>query len=597
MRPSSRAFAVIVGVTTLALSVAAAAYAFNLRPTAADEFAQLWHAKMLARGWLALPADPNAEFFAIDNVVDTGRWYSQYPIGGPAVLALGALLGVPWLVNPLLAGGTSVAMYQFARRAFGEVEGRAIAALFSVTPMVLLMSGSHMNHVPVLFLMSVCLASLSRMELGAPEFRPSVHAVVVGLSLGAMATIRPLDAAVAAIVVGAFQVWLVKERRLSMRDLLIQGVAGTVAVLPLLFGNRATTGDALQFGYSELYGAAHQLGFHLDPTGALHTPARALEYAALYVSELNLWATMWPVPVLVAAIATLLMLRRVTRWDALLLGLFWVQVVAYALYWHRGHFIGPRFLYTALPAIVVLVARLPFVAGDRLGAPARRFALGAVLLCIVGSWAVPVGNQGALGTATDVRNSRRIVKVDIASAASDANVHNAVVFVREPFSYRLSHRLWGLGVSRSNAAKLIARGDACGLLTAIIVAESDTLMPRAARAEAIASMTEPYVPGPAVVQSADPLLHFNSAESFTPACRAEIAGDRDHGVASYGPALLLNEFGKDGRLGGDIIYASDLGSRNEVLRKRFGDRAWYRLSVLRPSDASHTVVIKPYDSR
>ena len=201
MRPSPAVFAAIVVVTTVGLSILFAFYVFERHATTADEMAQLWHAKMLVHGRLSLPADPNPEFFAIDNVIDTGRWYSEYPIGGPAVLAVGVLFGVPWLVNPLLAGVTVAALYHFARRAFGELQGRAVAALFSLTPMVLMMSGSYMNHVPVLCLAACALAALVEWERATTLRRRLVLAALIGLALGAMATIRPLDAAVVAVVI------------------------------------------------------------------------------------------------------------------------------------------------------------------------------------------------------------------------------------------------------------------------------------------------------------------------------------------------------------------------------------------------------------
>jgi hypothetical protein len=48
---------------------------------------------------------------------------------------------------------------------------------------------------------------------------------------------------------------------------------------------------------------------------------------------------------------------------------------------------------------------------------------------------------------------------------------------------------------------------------------------------------------------------------------------------SYGPALLRNEIGSDGRIAGPIVFVADIGEHNEVLRTRFGDRPWYRLRL------------------
>ena len=163
-RPSPLAFAVLIGAAFAALSTLLASYAFHFAPTTADEIAQLWHARILLHGHLALPADPNAEFFAVDNVIDTGKWYSQFPIGGPLVLAVAYLIRVPWLLDPLLGGLTAALLYHFARRAYGETQGRAVAVLFALSPVTLLMSASYMNHVPVLLLAVAVLAALTEWE-------------------------------------------------------------------------------------------------------------------------------------------------------------------------------------------------------------------------------------------------------------------------------------------------------------------------------------------------------------------------------------------------------------------------------------------------
>ena len=141
-RPPPLGFAVLVGAAFTAISVTLGWYAYHFAPTTADEIAQLWHARILLHGRLSLPPDPNAEFFAVDNVIDTGRWYSQFPIGGPLVLALGYLIRAPWLLGPLLGGGTAALVYHVGRRAYGETQGRAAAALFALAPVPLLMSAS-----------------------------------------------------------------------------------------------------------------------------------------------------------------------------------------------------------------------------------------------------------------------------------------------------------------------------------------------------------------------------------------------------------------------------------------------------------------------
>ena len=57
-------------------------------------------------GGTTLPAPPAVpEAFSLDNVIlSSNRWCSKYPPGFPLLLAVGWLLGAPWLVNPVLFG-------------------------------------------------------------------------------------------------------------------------------------------------------------------------------------------------------------------------------------------------------------------------------------------------------------------------------------------------------------------------------------------------------------------------------------------------------------------------------------------------------------
>src|SRR5581483_11849992 len=198
-------FAALVGAATAAIAFAMSSVVFQHAASTSDELAQLWHAQVLLTGHLFLPVDPNREFFALETVVDSGKWYSQFPIGGPAVLTLGALVGKPWLVNPILAAGACMLLYHFGRRAFGEAHGRAIAALFALSPMIVMMSGTWMNHVPTLFLATAALAALVEWERATTRVRAHLFAALVGLAVGLMLTIRPVDAAVAAVAIAVFQ--------------------------------------------------------------------------------------------------------------------------------------------------------------------------------------------------------------------------------------------------------------------------------------------------------------------------------------------------------------------------------------------------------
>lgn len=576
-KPSPFAFACVAALIACGLSILLSSYAFHRMASTTDEIAELWHARILATGRLSLPVDPNPEFFALETVVDRGRWYSQFPIGGPLSLLPGVLLGVPWLINPVLAALGTVFLYWFARRAFGEIQGRVATLLLAITPMMLFMAGTRMNHVPVLCLTTLALAALVKWEQDASARSRIGASVIIGLSLGLMATIRPLDAVAVALVIGVFQLWVLSRSWARTPELLAQIIAGIVGVSLLLVANWRTTGSPLRFGYDVSWGAGHRFGFHTDPYGNPHTLAHAMELAITYVSELNMYLMAWPIPALLVLLVGLLAIRRLSRWDALLLGLFTAQLGAYATYWGDGEFLGPRFLFTALPAIVLLIARGWFAAASRWPKRLAQAGSGFVLASVVVGWLAPTSAYGVWGLAHSAREVRGSLRLDIEGAVGRAGVHHAVVFLHEPFGARLARRLWGLGIMRSEAAQLLASRDACALLDAIDRAELDTGLASQSR-EAIIRSAAAMHENDSELRTADRTIHVRPG-SVTPECRAELEADTRLSSTPFGPALPLEPIGPTGRIDGDVVFVADLGNHNSVLVPRFGDRTWYRLAV------------------
>jgi 4-amino-4-deoxy-L-arabinose transferase-like glycosyltransferase len=589
-------FAAIVAVVATGLSLFFARFAFEGSASTPDEIAQLWQAQILMHGHLSLPVDPNRAFFGLETIVDVGRWYSQFPIGGPLAMVPGAIVGAPWLVNPVLLGAAAILLYSFARRAYGEMQGRAIAALFVAAPMVLILAGTWMNHVPVVCLTTAALALLVRWDGATSATRSLWLAVAIGGVLGLIATIRPLDAVAVALAIGLFQVSVAWTRPAKWRDVPGQLGGGILGALPLLVANHATTGSAWRFGYDVLWGTGHRVGFHADPYGNTHTLAHGLDLTTTYLSELNMFLLAWPIPAILVLIVALVAMRRLSRWDGLMLALFGTQLAAYTAYWGEGEFLGPRFLYTAMPALVVLAGRAPFIIAERLGRRMLRGTVAAMLACLSIAWLLPRLPFSVLGLAAQARDARQTLKVDIAGAVRDANAHHALVFLREPFTMRLARRLWGIGMTRSDAAQLISRSDACSILRALRSVEDDSvaLDSRASRVREAVVPLASAAPAAQQGSSVGAQVRLASRSSLTPECQAELDGDKTFGGAPFGPALPLEEIGPDGRIGGDVVYAADLGARNEALRARFGDRRWYRLSLRPVGRGRLRATVSPY---
>lgn len=577
MRVPARWF--VWGAALLALIAAATitVLLFARQPHNADEVAQLWHARILLSGRLSLPVDPNPEFFGMDNVIDRGRWYSQFPIGGPAFLALGLALRAAWLVNPVLLALTFPNLYQFARRAYDEGTARAAVLVLLLAPFALFMSASYMNHVPMMWLASVALAQLAAWYDAEDRDALRRSGVLIGLSLGTAAAVRPLDAAIVAAVVGAMQLWYSRTSSERVRSLVLQGIAGAVPVALLLLANWQTTGAPLRFGYEVLYGRAHELGFHTDPYGTAHTPIRALVFASKYLLELDVALLESPLPAVAVIVAGLLLLRRPSRWDRLLIVLVAAQVVAYALYWHEGEFRGPRFLFTVLPVFVLLVARAPFIIAAATHGTVRRAALLVLPIGLLAGWIAWDVDASPFGRYRLYRSASPMARLDPAKIERDAHLQHALVFVAESWEALALRRIWALHVERGDAMRLLASGHPCAVRQAIVDEERPGTMleGRLARMEQTVRAYDP---------SSDP----------SPACITDLTSDAD-GPATYGPFFPTNTIEPDGRIGGNVVYVLDLGSHNEVLRSRFGDRTWYRFGPhLRRGDATATLTPYPH---
>jgi hypothetical protein len=604
-------FACLVIAQAIAGAAAIAAYCFSRGYISVDEVATAWHARMLLAGHVAIPADPNPEFFAVSEVMTVGRSYSQFPIGGPVLAALGTVLGTPWLIGPVAAGAIVWATWAFARRAYGERVGRGAALLAVYCPFLLLLSGTRLNHAPTAALAMSAAAALAAWD-GAGDRRSLVRrAAAIGVCVGLMVAFRPLDAIVAATAIGGFQIiaaWRATAtgRRDRIASLGVQLAAGLVPVAITLWANAATTGEPLLFGYEALHGAGHLPGFRVDATGGQFGVVDAVARASIYVLRLNTALFYWPIPSVVVIALVVLALRHATRWDAFLVAWILLQLAAYGAYWFDGDVFGPRFLFTVVPALVVLTARgwaalierlTPATPKDgrRMRDLLRRAVVVALPLCLLGAWTAPA-RFAVLWRLVYYHRQRTPMELDVGAVARRSGLTNALVFVHDGWSNRLEARLWALGIDRSAAYQILSYADACALELAIAREEATASGAGAERARRIAIAT--WAPDGAPLRAGltqDDRLRLRDPSSLDPGCRAELAADRAAGRTLYLPFLPANRIDAAGRVSGDVIFVRDFGDRNERLRSRFGGRAWYRY-VDRSFDGS-APEIRPYDLR
>jgi len=595
-RPSPRAFQALAALLVLALTAAFSVYCFARAPFSQDDMAQRFHAHILLTGRLFAAGEPHPEFFSITGVLDrAGRWYSMYPIGGPALLASGAALRATWLVNPVLTAVTACALYRFAATAFGEGPARASVILFALSPFVLIMGASEMNHVGTLALATLALAGLATWTTASDDRGTTRAAGVIGLCVGGMATIRPLDAAAVALAIGLFQISVLAREPQRIRSLALQVIAGALPIAWLLYVNARTTGHPFLFAYDALYGTGQRLGFHTDPLGMAFTPLRALALTSANLMRLDRYLFEWPLPGLVPLVAALLVLRHPTRWDLLLVGLIGAVIVAYGLYWAADSFFaGPRFLYTAVPAFVILAARAPGLVAQSVPGPTlRRAALLVVPLCLCYAWITPTGVSSVQMRAYYYHAGRTKLKADIAGPVEAAHLTRALVFVHEPWRARLEARLRALGVTPGEADQILRTSDACRVQGALDAEDARAAADTLGRETRLRAATRAQAPvRPVAGLQADAAIFLEDGAVLTDACRQEFAVDIA-GTTPYAPFLELSGFEPDGSLGGPVVFARDLGPRNELLRARFPDRTWYRYMPRRGLEDTSAAIV-PY---
>ena len=112
-----------------------------------DEMAYVWQAQVIAKGQLTVSSPPSPKSFLFPFVVDYhGQRFGKYPLGWPAVLALGERLGNRGLVNPLLAGFGVWLTYLLAKKLFGETVAILAAGLTLTSPFFLMNSASLLSH-------------------------------------------------------------------------------------------------------------------------------------------------------------------------------------------------------------------------------------------------------------------------------------------------------------------------------------------------------------------------------------------------------------------------------------------------------------------
>ncbi len=523
-----------------------------------DEIFQTYQARIFASGALTLEAFPYPEFFNHMLLVDDGgRVFSQFPAGGPAMLALGSLIGSEWVVVPL-AGALTVLAFGWGMQRLDGRPGVRLGAtlLFALAPFMVFMAASRMNHVTAMLWIVTAVAALAWVVTGDRP-RPGL-ALLSGIAFGAAATIRPADALAFALPAALWYLGRTIRQPRRWTDMAAAGVGVALPMAALMWVNANTTGHPLVFGYSVLWGEAHDLGFHAAPWGVAHTPSRGLEQISLYFLGLQRYLFETPFPALLPTILALALSRVFRPLDRYLLVGSSLLVGIYFAYFHNGVYLGPRFMFPLLPLFAIWTARLPGLVKERFGQalPYRTtvyaYAIGAAIAVTV---SIPLRAKAHAANMITPR-------WDAAAAAAAAGVSHALVLVRESWGAQLLSRMWALGVTRPQAEMLYAASDRCRLEHAINEAELAGANGPDAFAALLPAVEDSarLVPAPF---SEDPSARVLPGAAYSTLCSTRVT-EEQMGFTVFLPLILAQDGGN--------IYARDLHARDTLLLQAFPDR-------------------------
>lgn len=419
--------AALLCLAAFGMAAAVAINVFEGMPHLEDEHANIFQARIFAGGEVAAPAPPSKDAFFIPfTVVRNGIWFGKYTPGYPFVLALGVLLGAPWVVNALASALALAGVFLLGRDLFDADAGLLAAAIGAVSPAFVILSGSLLPH-PVTMAALVFFAWAFLRARRPGETRAAGFSLLAGLTLGLAVLCRPWTAfAIAIPFMGIALFDLFRDFRRAVRVYLLLGIACAAlsALLPLY--NYAVTGSPFTNTYT-LWWPYDTIGFG-PGVGRMegHTLALGLLNARLDLSAFQTAVTGWPAPfgfplVLLPLIFGLLLVPR-SRYDGLLLLPPLLLIAAHLAYWARaGEYYGGRYYSEGMPFLWLLAARglLKFSAGKvRL-----RLVRAALPLLLLWNIAFQIEPRLAKGYGL-----YRITRENTDPVAA-AGLHNAVVFV------------------------------------------------------------------------------------------------------------------------------------------------------------------------
>lgn len=332
----------VAGCAVLALC-AATRWVYFFYPLSMDEYTVLFQSKIFAAGhltgqfppelvdWL-IPKGIQGKFFKVS--LDTGKVASAYWPGFSLLLTPFSALGLPWLLNPLIAGATLLVMHRLGLVLFGRAEAAGFVVLLTLASPAFTINAISYYSMPAHLLANAVYMLL----LLAPSPRRAACAGLVGSV--ALVLHNPVPHLLFAL---PWVVWLAFQP--GRRKLIAWLVAGYLPVCIAIGFGWAMFLDRLSGGPASALGGAK--GALLGRLGTIVDWAWEPSLAMHFDDLAKLW--IWAVPGLLtlAGMAAWRMRRERGRWVAMAASALGTYVAYLYIPFDQGHGWGYRYFHSA----------------------------------------------------------------------------------------------------------------------------------------------------------------------------------------------------------------------------------------------------------
>ncbi len=426
---SDRVWVLCAAGAALLVALSLRLFVLHDLPISDDEDTYRFAAQLLAEGRLWAPSPPERLFFDRQFMINDGRWYTQYFLGWPALLAPWVWTGLTGYLNSVLWALTLPALFRVAARQLGRAAGRITLILAVLAPAPSMLAATELSHTACT--LALCWAAAWVLDDTTGSRRLTAD-FGVAAALGVAFWVRPASGIGAGVGIGLIWLWRWWKHDRALARALVFAAVGLFFAATFLGTLRLLNGSVTRTSYQAMldyvasnHGRFSTFGDHPGFSLFVIDPVRMFVVNVTALARINASFLGWPV-----SLAFALMARRSTLAWLWLVGLVGVHLAVADV---GIETVGPTHFMEAFPAVLwlvvdglgVLQGRLP----PRWRAVPVMAALVAVALSVGVYWPVRISNLA------------RAAEAGAALHRSVDGLPPAIVFVPYPWSCIPEHEV------------------------------------------------------------------------------------------------------------------------------------------------------------